>query len=134
MRVAPAEAAHVLAMLTAPAPRLTLPPSVYRLVLGQLALSEAYAFFADDAAPAPVVIGGLAPIGDGDRDCWFLVSPAAARHMRRFVRLARGILAERTGCICFVRPENRQGRRLAALLGFEPEAVLIGRHQRWRRI
>lgn len=129
----PAEASHVLAMLTAPPPRLTLPGSVYRLVMAQMALSEAYAFFADGVEAAPVAIGGLVPVGDGDRDCWFLVSPIAAPFMRRFVRLARAILVSRPGCICFVRPENRQGQRLAALLGFEPEAVFVGRHQRWRR-
>ena len=132
MRIEPGEAGHLLAMMADPAARLTLPSSVYRLVLAQVSLSEAFAFFVDGVA-APVVLAGLAPIGNGDRDCWFLVSPVAARHMRPFVRLARGVLDRRTGCICFVRPDNRQGRRLAALLGFRPEDHFVGRHQRWRR-
>lgn len=133
MRIEPGQAGHLLAMMADPEARLTLPPSVYRLVLAQVGLSEAYAFFVDGLA-APVALAGLAPIEEsGDRDCWFCVSPVAARHMRRFVRLARGVLDSRTGCICFVRPENRQGRRLAALLGFTPEDHFVGRHQRWRR-
>jgi hypothetical protein len=133
MRIEPAEAGHLLAMMAEPELRLTLPPSLYRLILAQVGLSEAFAFFVDGLT-APVALAGMAPIdGTGDRDCWFLVSPLAGPHMRRFVRLARAVLASRTGCICFVRPENRQGRRLAALLGFTPEDHFVGRHQRWRR-
>lgn len=133
MLMVPAEAAHVLAMMATPELRLTLPRSHYRLVLAQLLVSDAYAFFVDSEAAAPVAIVGMAPVGDGTRDCWLLISPAAASRMGRFVRAVERLLAGHTGCICFVRPDNPQGQRLAALLGFVPEDHFVGRHQRWRR-
>ena len=142
--IVPASAGDLFVMAAAnPALRLTASRRVYghRMPLpivpvgAQIACSEAYSLFEAPGASAPFAIVGGVMLPTGYLETWFLVRPGglAPSLLLALVRFARRLLAERPPAICFVRPENDQGARLAKLLGFALSGDGIEDHQQWRR-
>jgi len=100
-----------------------------------MAVSEAYALFETPDELVPFAIVGGAPWPTGDLEMWFVVRPGglAPALLLSFVRFARAMLGKRPPAVCYVEGSNREGARLARLLGFEKAAGQIGSYDEWRR-
>lgn len=134
IRVVDANVTHLLEMASAPVLRLTLTSTLYRLLAAQIALSDAFAVYAETDARAPIAIGGLAALPKNETEVWLVVRPGGiGRDLLSCVRFAQRALAERPGDpICFVRRGNQDGERLARMLGLTA-GPWLGDCRQWRR-
>lgn len=115
--------------------RLPLTRSGYRVLSAQMAVSDAWALVAPgDAAPFAICGGAFLPAGGVE--AWFVVRPGglSGAALLAAVRLGRAKL-DATGVrsICFVGLGNKNGERLAALLGFFPGEEIREGAREWRR-
>lgn len=136
MIVAVASPADALAMAAAPGVlRLPLTRSMYRILCAQMSVSDAYAL-REMGEDAPFAIAGGAFLPAGGVEAWFLVRPGGlgAGALKALIRHSRERL-DATGmrAICFVGLGNREGQRLARLIGFEPGQEIRDGAQEWRR-
>lgn len=82
---------------------------------------EAYVLEDDDGALA---LAFLFPEADGGKQFCLGIRPRARVHMRELCRAAQlilGRMAEDGPVICYVRPGNRSGERMARIVGFRPD-------------
>ncbi|WP_414462950.1 hypothetical protein [Hyphomicrobium sp. DY-1] len=134
--LAPADRRLALpALKPVPGRRLSPERSPYHAVQAQMALSESYALFETPDDPAPFALVGGATWPSGELEAWFVVRPGglAPPLLLALVRFARAMFGIRPPAMCFVRPDNDQGERLAKLLGFVKSDVVLGDHHQWRR-
>jgi hypothetical protein len=115
-----------------------LPRTLYKCLLAQAAVFEAYVF-REAAGGDPVVIAGCVDLGSGSAaEIFFLAKYGGlGRRLVCVHRLASRLLSEAAvtrpnGLVCHVR--TREGARLARLLGFEPEAIVADGIERWRLV
>lgn len=91
---------------------------VRRLLLAQARVTESVAIYRGDE---PVALACLARHGWRRVEMALSLSPDAARHMRRLVRIAQltlAAIAETRLVVIHVHPANRAGQRMAMLTGF----------------
>jgi hypothetical protein len=116
-----------------------LPGRLYKWLLAQVVVSEAYAL-RETADAAPLVIGGCFDLAPGAAGEVFFLEPngGLGRRLVRVHRLASRWLDEAAvtrpqGLVAYVRAGNRNGERLARALGFAPTGAALGGIREWKR-
>lgn len=105
--------------------KLTVPARLYRHLLVQVMMGDAWAVYSDQDQPAPLAIAGLYAWPDRESEAWFMVDSARAQKAMPEVLLVlrRTLDAESTlhphGIFARVEPGNRAGETIARCLRFE---------------